>query len=948
MLPAETESRYHVSVNESIGPYQVLREIGRGGMGVVYLARDARLERDVAIKALPEELAQDPVRLERFEREARTMASLNHPNLAGIHGIEEQDGAKYLVLEFVEGETLADRLDRGPLPVDEAIELAVQIAAGIEAAHEAGVIHRDLKPANIIVTPDGQAKVLDFGLARTDEGDQSSTGGLDSPTMTLPQHSPTIAGAILGTAAYMSPEQARGRRVDKRSDIWAFGVVLYEMLVGASPFQGETATDSIGAVLHKEVDLSRLPTETPANVRRVLGRCLVRDKTLRYRDIGDVRLELLRCEDGALQDSPPRRSRGPMVVAAVLAVACVGLVIAVLSIMGQRSVGAGMPLVRLSIEPPAGAKFRLSGDLSGPAAISRDGKRVVFAASPAESSRRLWVRDLSDAQSRELKGIENARFPFWSPDGRYVGYFTATELRTYDTVSDTVVTVCKSAQGRGGSWTDDGRIIFAPRFRGGLVIVDADGGEPVPLTTLDEELHTSHRWPFVIPGTTRYLFIAVSNRAGEGVNDAIYLGDLASDRPPQKLQPSGFSGAFAAGNLLFVRDGALLARPLDPATGVLTGQTSLIARDIDPDQSTWNAQFSVSDTGVLVYAAMSEQADGQPRPEQDTHAWDLEGDRITAFDYEGHETTAYAVDTPIRFIDLSPDGTMIAYETIGNDGFIDIWLHPTAYASDLDADSVDPDRIKAAVIDPRPQRFTSLPGAEVIPTWSPDGTEIAFRWDGDATHPRGIYRKRIGEGTETLVRDNQGAGDYPVDWTPDGKYLIVVSGSVITSEVNDIWALPVDGGEMIPLVTDPGGDYYPKVSPDGRWLVYLRSGADGGSWDVTVIPFAPAWPEPLRDRRWIVSQGVSYVPRWSPEGDELFFIDEDGRLMSVDVQSTGDSIAFSAPRMLFQTSWDIGQTYDVFPEGVGRDNHFAFVNSTSENEKRIHVVLNWKALLTQE
>ena len=936
---------------DQIGPYTIIRELGRGGMGVVYLATDTRLDRQVAIKALPAELASDPARLERFEREAKTLASLNHPSLAGIHGVEEQDGAKYLVLEFVEGETLADRLDRGPIPVDEAIELAVQIAAGVEAAHEAGVIHRDLKPANIVVTPDGQAKVLDFGLARTDDGGQSSAGGLDSPTMTtpLPQHSPTIAGAILGTAAYMSPEQARGRRVDKRTDIWSFGVVLYEMLMGASPFHGETATDSIGAVLHKDLDLDRLPPETPANVRRVLDRCMVRDRNLRFRDIGDVRVELLApAAEATMLTSAPRRSRGPIAVAAVLAIACVGLVIAVLSIMGQRSGGTDIPPVRLSIEPPAGANFRLSGDLSGPAVISRDGKRVIFAASTKNNTRRLWVRDLSDAHPQELKGTEGTIFPFWSPDGRYVGYFTASELRTYDTVSDTVVTVCKSSQGRGGAWTDDGRIIFAPRFRGGLVIVDADGGVPVPLTTLDEELHTSHRWPFVIPGTTRYLFIAVSSRAGEAVNSAIYLADLASERPPQKLQPSDFGGAFAAGHLLFVRDGALLARALDPATGLFTGQTSLIARDVVPDRGTWHGQFSVSDTGVLVYAAMSEPVAGQSQPEQASNAWNIEGDRITAFDYDGREITAYAVDTPIRTLHLSPDGSMIAYETVGNDGFIDIWLHPTAYSSNLDADSVDTDRVMAAVIDPKPQRFTSLPGAEIVPTWSPDGTEIAFRWDGDDTRPRGIYRKRIGDGTETLVRDNQGGDDYPLDWTPDGKYLIVVSGPVLVSESNDIWALPADGGEMIPLVTDPGIDYSPKVSPDGRWLVYARARADGVSREVTVIPFAPAWPEHLRKRRWVVSQGISYMPRWSPEGDELFYLDRDGRLISIDVESTDDSIAFSAPRIMFQTPWDIGRNYDVFPEGIGRDNHFVFVDSASDGGKRIHVVLNWMALLTQE
>ncbi|MCA9253766.1 MAG: protein kinase [Phycisphaerales bacterium] len=934
-----------------IGPYSVTRELGRGGMGVVYLACDTRLKRQVAIKALPSQLAQDPDRLARFEREARVLAQLNHPNVAGIHGLEEHEGAKYLVLEYVEGETLASRLDRGPLPLDEALEVAVQIAAGVEVAHDAGVVHRDLKPGNIMLAPSGQAKVLDFGLAQNNEAtSQSQTNLPDSPTITTPAgQSPTLPGVILGTAAYMSPEQARGRRVDKRTDIWSFGVVLYEMLVGESPFVGETVSDSIGAVLHKNLDLDRLPSGTRANVRRVLERCLVRDKALRFRDIGDVSVELRSpTEDVAMQSPARGRSRAWIAIAVVLAVACVGLAVAMFTIMKQQAQNAITRVVRLSLEPPTGAKFRLSGDLSGPAVVSRDGMRVVFAASPDESTRRLWLRDLSLPDARELNGTEGANFPFWSFDGRYVGFFTPSELRTYDTVSDTVVTVCESSQGRGGAWTEDGRIIFAPRFRGGLVIVDSNGGEQLPLTTLDDELHTSHRWPFVIPGSKHYLFSAVSSRAGEATNNAIYLGDITSERPPQRLQPSDFGGAFAAGHLLYVRDGALLARPLDPVSGQFEGESSLIARDVAPDPGTWHGQFAVSDRGVLVYATMPKHVSGQNQRERGSFAWDMEGDRITSFDYEGRETTAYAVDTPIRTMHLSPDGTTIAYETVGNDGFIDIWLHPTAYTSDLTGESIDPDRVRTAVIDPEPRRFTALPGAEVVPTWSPDGTEIAFRWDGDATRPRGIYRKRIGDGTETLVKVNGEKDDYPVDWTPDGKYLIVVVGTVLVSEFNDIWALPVDGGEMIPLVTSPGADYSPKVSPDGRWLAYTRAGAAGGKWEIAVIPFAPAWPEHLQDRSWVVSQGISHMPRWSPEGDELFFVDQDGRLMGVDVEFVGDSIAFSVPRMMFQTPWDIGRNYDVFPEGVGRDNHFVFVDVTRKNEVGLSVVLNWPILLNSK
>ncbi len=929
---------------DRIGPFQIVRELGRGGMGVVYLATDTRLDREVAIKSLPPGLATDPARLERFEREAKTLASLNHPNLAGIYGVEEQDGAKYLVLEYVEGESLADRLDQGPVPVDEAIELAVQIAAGVEAAHEAGVIHRDLKPANIVVTPDGNAKVLDFGLARTEEGGQSSTGALDSPTMTspTPQHSPTIAGAILGTAAYMSPEQARGRRIDKRTDIWSFGVVLYEMLVGSSPFYGETATDSIGAVLHKDLDLNRLPLGTPANVRRVLSRCLVRDKNLRYRDIGDVKVELLTVETSPIAEPSAASDRGRSGVLLGIATAMIA-VLAGISVwaLSRSTPATAEPVVRLTIASPHNASLRLSGDLGGPAVLSRDGTRVAFVATREGESRRVWLRDLAKAEVVELQGTEQALFPFWSPDGRHVGFITPNALMKHDTVSGTTSRISDGGQGRGGAWTDDGRIIFTPRFRGGIFIVDAEGGDPEPLTIVDDGLHTSHRWPVMIPGTDQFLYLAVSARPNEQANNGVYLASLSDPNNSTRVMASDYSAIFADGHLVFVRDGALLARPFDPESGELTRESSLLARDVQPDISTWHGQFSVSPAGVLVYGAKSPISGGQSLSTQG-YSFDMNGDRITAFDYDGRETTAYAIDTPIRYMAQNRAGTMLATEQIGDDGFIDLWLHPTRFVVDLD----NQDPVAAAAFDARPRRFTSLPGGEVAPTWSPDGTEIAFRWDGDDTHPRGIYRKRIGDGSVTLVRDNEGGDDHPVDWTMDGKYLIVVSGTLLISEFNDIWAVPLDGGERIPLVTDPGVDAGARVSMDGRWLAYTR--IEDGRWEIRVIPFAPAWPEHLRDRQWVISQVSGIHPRWSPEGDELFYVDQDADLWAVDVNTTGDSFVFSVPRVLFRTPWDVGRSFAPTPARVGGGNHFHFVDSGTEGDTPIAVILRWQRLLSGE
>ncbi|MEL7474542.1 MAG: hypothetical protein AAGK04_14595, partial [Planctomycetota bacterium] len=363
--------------------------------------------------------------------------------------------------------------------------------------------------------------------------------------------------------------------------------------------------------------------------------------------------------------------------------------------------------------------------------------------------------------------------------------------------------------------------------------------------------------------------------------------------------------------------------------------------DVGLDISTWHGHFSVSASGVLVYSATSAGTRGEAAPTQ-SYAFDMNGDRVTAFNYDGRETTAYAIDTPIRVMTQNRTGTMLATEQIGDDGFIDIWLHPTRFVVDLD--NVDP--ADAAAFDPRPRRFTSLPGAEAVPTWSPDGTEIAFRWTGDETRPRGIYRKRIGEGNITLVQDNEGGDDHPVDWTADGKYLIVKSGTLLMSEFNDLWAVPLDGGEPIPLVTEPGIDEGGVVSMDGRWLAYTR--VDDNRWEVRVIPFAPAWPEHLRDRQWVVSQGNGVGPLWSPEGDKLFFLDQDADLWVVDVDTTGDSFVFSAPRVLFRTPWDLGRTYAVTPARVGGGNHFHFVDSAVKNTTPIEVILRWQRLLSDD
>jgi Tol biopolymer transport system component len=754
---------------------------------------------------------------------------------------------------------------------------------------------------------------------------------------------------ILGTAAYMSPEQARGRRVDHRTDIWSFGVTFYEMLTGVSPFEGETVSDSIGAILHKSPELDRLPPTTPRMVRHVLARCLERDKHQRYRDIGDVRLDLT--ADPLAEVAAP--AAAPVRWPVLALVACLVVALAVIGVMlVTRPAEAPPAAVRhVTLEPPPDARILFAGDLAGPPVVSPDGTKIAFCAARSGEQRRLWLRDLGEPRPRELKGTEGALFPFWSPDGRSIGYFTTDALRRFDVHSGTIQRVCAADQGRGAAWTGDGRIIFSPTFRGGLSIVDAEGGPPASLTELDESMHTSHRWPFVIPGHDLYLYSAVTARVGEMDHNAVYLGSLDPDVPHRRVTACNYGAEYADGHLLFVRDGVLLASELDLASGERGRETTVIARDVAADLSTWHGQFSASPTGVLIYNRLREGADEVERASG--YSWAAEGNRVTTFDYTGRVQTSYANGMPIRSVSMSPDGRMLAMDVISKDGFTDIWLHPTAFTPEVGA--ITPELLRESIMEPEPTRLTFLDGPEFAPTWSPDGTEVAFRWDGDERRPRGIYRKRIGGGAEVLVHDNGDVDSpsdwvYPADWTADGRYIVSVSGTLLRTEKSDVWAIPVDGGERIPLITDPGADYQPTVSPDGRWLAYTRFASVRN--DVYVVPFAPAWPEGTDERRWLVSDNGGFHPRWGRDGKALYYISAaattgGSTLIEVEVDITGESFSFSGPNALFQPPWDTGRTFAVSPRRGGLPT-FYFVDSDEQADAPISVILDWQAGLPDD
>ena len=804
----------------AIGPYKIQRELGRGGMGVVYLATDTRLDRQVAIKALPSELASDPARLERFEREAKTLAQLNHPNLAGIHGVEEQEGARFLVLEFVEGESLADRLDRGPVPVDEALELAVQIAAGVEAAHEAGVIHRDLKPANIIVTPDGNAKVLDFGLARADDGGHSSTGALDSPTMTTPQpqHSPTIAGAILGTAAYMSPEQARGRRVDKRTDIWSFGVVVYEMLVGASPFHGETATDSIGAVLHKDLDLTLLPAQTPANVRRVLERCLVRDRNLRYRDIGDVRIELERAgEHSHFQTHEQGASAGPWKIAAgvllLLAIAAWGWVAA----RPQATPAPQPPTLELVIPLPAGF------EIWGPIAISRDGQRVAFCAEDDMGERRLYIRELDQFDLVEVPYSRDAENPTFSADGRSVLFFRQDGLFRASVEGGSPVSVAKTTASGGVSAADDGSVIYSAGLDSPLWRIPPGGGPPVAITDLSDIPGTyAHVWPQHIPGTDKVLLTQWSANIGGGRIADIETGVVEPilDDPNIGFAPPARWAA--SGHLILESWGTLIAVPFDPERGAdFDGyERNQVLTSVYHLGNATRCVFDVSDNGTLAYVP------GKPNDlslvwvEQDGTVEEIIGkDDRTGFRLGGN-------------LSISPDGTQALVGGGGDIAVIDL------------ARGV-------------PRRITFDEGNNLHPMWSDDATRVLFssnrqdNWAVWSVAPDGLSPPEIVYKGDT--------GLWGTSTGPNGLIAI----DVRTADAgDDLWIID-EVGDARPLVSTRYEEEEGAISTDGRWVAFTSniSGRD----EIYVIPISGAG-QPVQ-----ISVGGGDTPKWGPMGTSLYY-----------------------------------------------------------------------------
>ena len=749
-----------LSPGTRLGVYEVSAKIGEGGMGEVYQARDTTLDRDVALKVLPEAFTSDPDRLARFEREAKVLASLNHPNIGTIYGLEEAEGVKALVLELVEGPTLADRIKQGPIPVDEALPIAKQIAEALEAAHEQGVIHRDLKPANIKVKADGTVKVLDFGLAKAldtrPDGDPSQ-----SPTLTA---AATQMGVIMGTAAYMAPEQAKGKVADKRADIWAFGVVLFEMLTGQRVFDGETVSETLAAVMMKEPAWDRSPAAVPSTLTTLIRRCLQKDPRQRVRDIGDVRLGMEGAFDTTVGTHPPpsvepatlRATRERVWMAATVVATLLAVALAVLYVART---------------PTAPTTVRFSIDASSPAlgggglALSPDGTRLVF-----DDPQGLWLRSIGELDPRLLPGTEGGRLPFWSPDGRSIGFFSTNELKTVDLTGGSPQTVSSVAAGFGGTWSEDDVIVFG-QLSGELSRVSAQGGEPVPLVVPEAPGDPTYTWPKFLPDGDHFLFLVTST---DGRSGGIGIGSLeAGTRSPPILQTEAGAQYVEPGYLLFERGGALMAQRFDLERLDVTGDPVRVVDEMATVPLIGQALFAASDQGGLAYRT----------------SYGSTLTQIRLLDRTGMELGL--VGPPGDYGDpvLSRDEARVAVERDG-----DIWLLDLMRGTD--------------------QRFT-FTARNFMPIWSPAGDRILFGSASDTG--LGVYeRETAGTGPPRLVLES----DVPVvlsDWSPDGE---TVSYHYVR-ESFDLWRLPMSGSrEPTSVLATPFHEAWGTLSPDGRWLAY--------------------------------------------------------------------------------------------------------------------------------
>jgi len=835
-----------------LGPYELATLLGAGGMGEVYRARDTRLDRTVAIKVLPRAFAADPDRRNRLEREARAISSLSHPNICALFDVGNHEGVEYLVMEHLEGETLARRLQRGPLPVDQLLRVGVEIAAALERAHRQGIVHRDLKPANVMLTKTG-AKLLDFGIARQAPASAQPVQ-LTTPAG-IPTHTPlTGTGMLVGTIHYMAPEQLEGQTVDARSDVFAFGAVLYEMATGIRAFEGSSQASVIASILERQpAAINSLQPLTPQALERIVRICLEKDPDERWQSAHDVRLALESIGDStapvaAAATSAASRTRrveraGWATAVALLLVGSLALLGVVLRGRSGNAV-AGKPL-HLAVLPPPGMAS------TGPLALSADGKNVAFAAWGDDGVPRLWVRSLEESEARQLPGTEDASLPFWSPDGRSLGFFSRRRLMRIEVAGGPPRSLADISDARGGCWTSDDVIVFAPNPGDGIYRIPAEGGAMTPVTKLAKgHSESSHRWPTCLPDGKHVVYLVLS-----GERERLSLQSASVDGGPGTRLLAADSGALYSppGQLLFVRGETLLAQRIDPAKLTLSGEPQSIAEGIwrDPDIDGLRA-FGAA-PGVVAYRRGGDELT-----------------RLVWFDREGHELEALGEPGVGSVVALSPDGRRLARSvtepgsTVGGLRLLGLAGHGST-------------------------RLTFNRWNDIYPVWSPDGRRIAFASDRDGRY--NLYEKAAdGSGEEAPLLRSE-LWDFPEDWSRDGSSLAFTRRDPRTK--SDVWVLALPGREPRVLLRSDADELQPRFSPDGRFIAYISD--ESGRSEVYVQTMPPS------AAKWQVSTAGGYLPQWRRDGRELYYLAPDLRLMAVTVDATAATFSAEGPRELFRT-----------------------------------------------
>ena len=877
-----------------LGRYEILSAVGAGGMGEVYKARDTRLDRTVAVKVLPARLSENAEFRQRFEREAKTISQLSHPHICTLHDVGNQDGVEYLVMEFLEGETLTERLAKEALPLEQVLRYGIEIADALEKAHRQGIVHRDLKPGNVMITKSG-VKLVDFGLAKLAA---PQSGGVLSSFSVLPTQAGenlTAEGTILGTFQYMAPEQLEGHEADARTDIFALGLVLYEMATGRKAFTGKSQASLIAAIIHTQPEaISSVQPMTPPALDRVVKTCLAKDPDDRFQTAHDVKLQLQWIVEGGSAVGLPapvaakRRSRERLAwtlvpVAALAAAATTTFVIRLRSEPPR--------VVQSSLLPPEKSSFAFD---AGPMALSPDGRRVAFVAT-SSGANMLWVRPLSGVSAQPLAGTDGALYPFWSPDSRFLGFFANGKLKKIEASGGPPQTLADATSGRGGAWNRDGVILFAPASRDSIHRVSSAGGEASPVTKLDVAASEfSHRWPVFLPDGRRFLYLAQTNMGGYEKN-GIFTASL--DGGERKLLFNANSNVVYAppGHLLFYRERTLLARPFDPKSLRFSEEAFPVAEDVQYFANFAHAVFSASDQGLLAY--QTGRGGGQTQ--------------LTWLDRSGKPAGAVGAPGNLQNPQLSHDGRRVAVSVLESQGTGDVWIY------DLERNT--------------PTRFTFDPANDGAPVWSRDDSRIVFSTSRKG--PGDLYLKdSAGTANEEPLLVS-GAFKVPTDWSPDGRVLLFQANDPRAKTIWDLWTCSIADRKVTPFLQTPFNEVLGRFSPDGGWVAYTSN--ESGKEEVYVVPF------PGPGGKWQVSTAGGRVPRWTRNGREIVYQAPGDEIMAVEV-SLAPTFQAGIPRALFKANLQRppGWQFDVTPDG---ERFLVNLRPGEQVSDPVTLVQNWAA-----